>query len=325
MILYPTFPREIAFPERRLVADEEKFLELVHAYTGKKNIYYSIYDTTGTIDKVFFDFDSSTALEDARKLVKWCIENKYKHCVLFSGKKGFHVYVFCHPVREKSLLRNAHLYISQHLHIHNDVHITGDTMRIARLPNTYHLTGQAYCIALTHQQLFEMDFEKIKTIANQPSNFYVQGSGLLNLTALPQTNNFAVPMQNIEVKELIDTDEKLLQNAPQCVLAWLTMHQYATHRNRFYFAVACRDLGLSPEETAFLAQKYYGQMREQSGVRTRYQEFRSERAIEYAFGKNFIIPTCDNLISCGACPAKCNKYTLQGYPLYKNRLIKVVQ
>lgn len=319
MILAETFPREIAFPERRQVINEEQFKKMVEAYNGKKNIYYSIYDNTQTIDKVFFDFDGADALADARKLVEWCLRTGYRFTCFFSGKKGFHVYVFCNKTKEKKLLKNAHLAICKELSIKNDIHVNGDIARVARVPNTYHITGKAYCIGLTKEEILTFSFEKIREIAQKPNSVHIYGKRLLELTALPTVINYYddTPVMDIELKETNGNHDDLLANAPPCVSAWLKLYEYAIHRNRFYFAVACRDLGLSPEETAGLAKKYYSEMKESSGVRTRYQEFRSERVLEYAFGKSFIIPTCDTLMNCGSCPMKCSKYTAGGFPLYK--------
>lgn len=319
MILAEAFPREIAFPERRQVNNEEQFKKMIQAYNGKRNIYYSIYDLSLTIDKIFFDFDGESALADARKLVEHCLKNDYRFICLFSGKKGFHVYLFCQKTKEKRLLKNAHIAICRQLNIRNDVHINGDIARVARIPNSYHITGKAYCVGLSKEEILKLSLQEIKKLAEAPRRLFVYGKKLIDLNTIPMQSDITddnMPF-NIELKNLGVENDSLLQNAPVCVHAWLKEYEFATHRNRFYFAVACRDLGLSPEETMALAKKYYGDMKESAGVRTRYQEFKSERALEYAFGKKFIIPTCDTLMNCGACPMKCAKYTISGFPLYK--------
>lgn len=339
------WPREIAFPQRRFVQDREEFIKLIKAYNGKKNIYFSIYNCCSRqeyrfgseisnfqnhaiIDKVFFDLDIDgknpsleKPLQDLKKLIAYCQSRNYKFSMCFSGKKGYHFYLYCKKIRDKEFLRNAHLYISKILDINLDIHIRGDIARVSRVPNTIHLSGERYCIPLSIADV-EAGTDFIAEKALQPNpDFNVYGAELLDLTSLPNisiehSNGREIP--EFDYNKILDVDDKLISDFPMCVQSWLTTYENATHRNRFLFALYCAHSGLTPEECNSLAKKYYGQMKERSGRRTRYQEFISERAVEYAYVKDFILPSCNKLFEEGACLGRCSYYKKDNFYLYKD-------
>jgi len=337
--LLKKFPREIAFPKRQYVQTAKEFIKLVNAYNGKKNIYFSLYNCcdkseynggiasnfeNAIIDKVFFDLDGDTLekpFEDLKKLIAYCQKRKYKFCMMFSGKKGFHFYIFCKEVKNRNLLKNCQEYLMKILNINVDRHIIGDTARISRMPNTWHLTGERYCINLSIDDV-KQGIEFIRKKAEQPNpEFFVYGEELLDLTTLPnieretKTNG---ELPDFDYNKILDVKDDLIKDFPPCVQSWLTTYENSIHRNRFLFALYCAHSGLSPEECNSLAKKYYGTMKERMGRRTRYQEFRSEKAIEYAYGKDFILPNCNKLFQEGACLGKCKYYRKNTFYLYKD-------
>lgn len=318
-LLVNNYPVQV-FKKRQLIVNEKQLFELVKSYNGKKTLYYSLYSIRSemVVDKIFFDFDGPNSLQGARRLVKYCLQHNFQFCVLFSGSKGFHVYVFCKPTTNTELLKNAHVFLDETLGLESDKAIHGDVFRLARLPNTLHLGSRKYCIPLTVADL-RKSFEEIKNKASNPSKeFVVYGNVLFDIETIPiitrQSNN-NIPL--FDYSKIKDVKDGLLEKFPPCAVQWLTSYEQATHRNRFYFAQVCAHLGLSKTETNSLARKYYGRMKERGGNRSRYKEFVSEKALDYAFEKDFIIPKCSRLFEQGSCLGKCKLYNPTHYPIYK--------
>ena len=328
MILVPSFPRQLSFPQRKFVKTKEEFQQLISFHNGNKNIFYSLYnvDEDGTfsnakIDKVFFDLDGEQAFADLTKLKDYCLKQDYKFLMLYSGKKGFHFYIFCQPATNRFLLRNAHLWFNKHCGVSNDVHIIGDIARVSRVPNTFHITGQKYCIPIMCEDVVEgLDFIKQKAVTPQPK-LMIYGKKLLDLSLIPSVatdSSYVQQMSDVVIDEVRTADpEKLLKLLPLCAQKWVTAYEYSNHRNRFLFAVACLHSGLTPGECDYLARHFYSKFKERNGNRTRYQEFQQEQAILRAFSNKFFVPSCDKLISERSCPGKCSEYCSNLFPLYK--------
>lgn len=333
------WPREIAFPQRQIVVSPKDFSEKVTAYNGKKNIYFSLYNCcshseyrrgsasnfdNAVIDKVFFDLDGEgldKPLQDLKKLIAYCQTRKLKFCMVFSGKKGFHFYIFCKETKNRLLLKNCQEYLTKILGINVDRHIVGDVARISRVPNTWHLTGGRYCIPIGLGDVKKGVDWVLEKAKNPAPNFYIYGKELLDLSSLPNVekelaNNGDLPV--FDYDKILDVNDDVVKDFPPCVQSWLTTYENSIHRNRFLFALYCAHSGLTPEECNSLAKKYYGQMKERKGRRTRYQEFRAERALEYAYTKDFIIPSCNRLFKEGACLGKCKFYRKGNFYLYKS-------
>lgn len=152
--LFSRFPREVGYP-RRVVYNYAELVRYVELNNGVRNVYVSLYDLTFTVDKLFFDFDSRTdlgqAFEDAKAFARRLEEHNYPYIPLFSGRKGFHVYVLVKPWRPpnvetaKAVLRDVQTRLAGDLAT-ADRHVFGDVRRLVRFPNT--LNGSNYCVPL---------------------------------------------------------------------------------------------------------------------------------------------------------------------------------
>jgi len=158
--LFARFPRDVfdfvngkGFRRPIYTPDElKKFVELLN---GVKPVYVSLYDHSFVIDKVFFDFDSETdlslAFEDVKAFVKRLEDHNYQYISLFSGRKGFHVYVLMKPWHPpntetaKAVLRDVQHSLAGDLAT-CDRNVFGDVKRLVRYPNT--LNKSCYCVPL---------------------------------------------------------------------------------------------------------------------------------------------------------------------------------
>jgi len=172
--LFNIFPRDIGIPNpfqkksfyRREVNNLKEFHHYLTLMIGSnRGVYGSVYDnnTEVTLDKIVFDLDNETnlkkAFEDTINLVNRLQERDIPYMVIFSGKKGFHVYGLLKPVK---LSRDVGAYYLKSLQeqlaegIESvDRHVIGDIRRMIRIPNT--LNDTHYCTPLP------VNFQKMDT------------------------------------------------------------------------------------------------------------------------------------------------------------------
>jgi hypothetical protein len=335
-----SFPREVCFPERKLCLTEREFYDEVNKYNKLKNIYYSLYSCDENrnfgncvIDKVAFDFDASnpeSILGEVTKFCEYLHNNDLKHLVVFSGKKGFHVYIFCKNgdslVFKKDALRHAHEYFTKLLDLHPDKSLFGDIKRILRVPNTFHATGNRYCIPLTIRDLKEGMKFILEKACKQFFKYELGGNQLFDLKQFDyESVNSSVEMPVFN-NDLVVSDDAIKNFLP-CVQCWLLnastplLKESGTWEARYQFAIYCREIGVNKKECNRLAKKYFGRVVNRGslgGRGTNYDHFVKVRALEFAYGKNDFFWNCDTLYGKGLCPGKCTKFKELGSPLYKN-------
>jgi len=332
--LIPTFPRQFANPRRRLVKTETEFYKLINRFNKITNCYYSLYaiDEHGgfqhaDIDKIAFDFDGPAAFEDLKKLVKYLDENDIKHCAFYSGKKGFHCYVFTigyeHLKNPKDTLFNAHKWFEKTCNITNDEHIVGDVARIFRIPNSWHVGGERYCIPLKHYDLtksWDDAREKAKE-QNFEINYY--GSKLFDMqqfdVEVSERSHKSVDMPDYVHK--IETDDEAVKRFLPCVQNWIhnakNNQDGCNYEARYYFALYCKEICLPKVVCDDLAEKYFSNKKRSDMFKNDYVHFKRHNVIEYAYREDKMMPNCEKLFEKGLCPGKCWRYEKGNFPLYK--------
>jgi hypothetical protein len=325
--LISSFPRHVATPNRVTVKTETQFYEYVNKYNGVKDLYFSVYGTTEQgkfenvmIDKIFFDFDEKDAIEDVKRFHNWLKEKDIQHTFLYSGKKGFHLYVFTINYEKlekpKDALTNAHDFFIKNLGVKCDQHIVGDIARVSRIPNSFHISGRRYCIPLLREHLYR-GIKYIKEKAKeQQFNFVIYGSKLFDMKQFDFVvkNNF----KSIDIPEYkynIKTEDVVIRKFLPCVQSWLVESESGTWEARYNFAVYCKALCLPKSLCNKLAEKYFSEMPRTDRFRNNYTHFRAVKALEYAYDKDTAFPNCDTLFQKGLCKGKCKFYNKTG--LYK--------
>lgn len=332
--LIPTFPRHFATPRRRMVKTETEFYSLINRFNKVTNCYFSIYsiDELGgfqhaDIDKIAFDFDGPEAFNNLKKLVKYLDDEDIKHCFFFSGKKGFHCYIFTIGYETlknpKDALFNAHKWFEKELTIENDEHIVGDIARIMRLPNTWHVSGERYCIPLKHFDLTK-DIEEIKEKAKEQNfeiNYY--GTKLLDMkqfdVEVTERSHKSIDMPDYVHK--IEIDDDIVKRFLPCIQNWLhnaeNNQEGCNYEARYYFALYCKEMALPKSVCNELAKKYFSKKKVQSGHRNAYEHFKDVKVIEYAYREGKIMPNCETMFLKGLCKGKCSKFQEGNFPIYK--------
>ncbi len=106
--LYPTYPRQVGYPERREVRSFDELVKNIKIFNKKQRIFISIYNysfnNTQQVDVpfIFFDFDSVVKVtkkeiivspyENAMTLYNYVKAQNLKSFFVFSGG-GFHCYI----------------------------------------------------------------------------------------------------------------------------------------------------------------------------------------------------------------------------------------
>lgn len=270
LFLFNFFPREVGLPARRLVYNLAELEEIVEIYNGVKPIFVSLYDTTFTIDKVWFDIDCKEDVEKAFNITKKLVDRLenygFSYIPVFSGRKGFHVYV---PVKKfivgqetaKTIIYNFQDFVAGDLEV--DRHGFGNIRALVRLPNT--LNQVNYCTYLPYdfkywsidrviswsKEKHEVEY-KVKRVDIRKYVFSEQKGYMLGAkdnASLNQTSNNALPSEENVVRFLAG----LLK---PCIHHYIIQPE-PPHDARAEMVAELRELGYSEEEVENIIAKLH--------------------------------------------------------------------
>lgn len=334
--LIKDFPRQIAIPYRLLMKDYASFNAFINQNNGLKTLYSSVYNCNNDnsfgnakLSKIFFDFDDGTdSIADVLRLSDFCIKNNWKHTIMFSGRKGFHVYVFTKDYDglkyPKDALTNSHDFFIKECNLNMDMHIRGNISQTARIPNTWHLSGRRFCIPVAREDL-KVGFEYIKEKAKQQTgDFFYYCDGFFDIKEHDKQIFFRSSVDVPECSYELNTEDSVISRFLPCVQFWLldkehpeTMDNMGDWRARFAFAVYCNAICLPKSMCNSLAKKYFGAVKRKDRLKNNYSHFRMVKVLDYAYERDNTLQNCETLWTQGLCPGKCNKYKKGGNPIYK--------
>ena len=148
-IFFNDFPRDVGVPYRRLCASYEEFRRIARKST-EHPVYIQLY-VNDTYDKIWVDLDSSSVIkvhQEAKiiynRLVELGVDQKHI-VVVYTGKKGYHIYVRLKPERYDVATARSYLHqvwgaITLGLQT-PDRPIFSDTNRIVRIPGIQRPNG----------------------------------------------------------------------------------------------------------------------------------------------------------------------------------------
>lgn len=113
-----------------------------------------------------FDFDSDDLMEsgkEALQLYNHFIRAGYDTHFVFSGRKGWHVYISTiQKTYPKNQIKNAQKYFKTKLKLSTlDENIFGDIRRLMRIPYTYNLRGKRLCEEVSYSKGTELDLDNL--------------------------------------------------------------------------------------------------------------------------------------------------------------------
>jgi len=314
-MLYSSFPRQIAYPYRKTV-DEDEFFKTINRLNGKVRIFSSVYNFTAKpvfdkinldLDKIFFDFDGDNALENTKFLAFHMKKMDLKHLIFFSGG-GFHVYLFTTGYNclknKKACLTNVHKYFITEYKVDVDKAVVGDIARVATIPNTWNTKRQRYCIPITMNDL-PMGYEHISKLAKkQRFDFEPCGSKLFDVSSFDGTEDYGYAEVTVseEIKEQINADE-ILSKLPPCLATMLANANSGTRvgwRGRFLLLVYLRDRGTLYGNACDIINAYLKNTK--GGVVESHHCLRDEQQARRIYERDeSMFPSCEQLKREGIC------------------------
>ncbi len=185
--MFYEFPREIAFPQRRLVFNQEEYLWYINTYNGKRNLHTTVYAYQGVngripiyetaiVKWIYFDFDEKKSHEGAKKLTQFLLDDKIEFAVNLSGG-GFHFYIGTKENNVPNIKLSIKTLQEEILNTYNvlkynDSHVIGNVAQETRITNTYNVRRKRYCIALKPEEVF-LSWDEICKIAERQRSFNI--------------------------------------------------------------------------------------------------------------------------------------------------------
>ena len=331
--LFNKFPREVGFPKRRFINSESELYKLINRHNAKVGCFVSLYNLpqdmeydgyriwrkTGKLwyldcdlDKIWFDFDGKNAVEDTKRLHKFLLKNNIKHLLIFSGRKGFHIYVLTKNYEKlrnpKGTLKLIHEHFESLVNIELDEKVRGEVARLARVPNTKHISGNRYCIPINTNML-NKGWDYLKERAKEQNfEFKFYGEDYFDVTEFDcdpvnYNNGELVELEEIKVNlEKLNMD-KVLNKFPDCVREWLQKPYKAKLIHRHWYAIYCSIIQLPVSIADYMAKVSWGNVPDSSGLKTKYKEFVAEKQLKCAYTQigKYYFPNCSTLKRLGFC------------------------
>jgi len=185
--LFGIFPREVGIPYRITVWSEDEFDKHIISANHIKPVYVSVYDKTYNIDKAVIDIDSrniSTSYTVAKIIYDKINDIGSDAIVVFSGRKGFHIYFLVDGIsgdinEKKYMLKTVQSLICSNndkrikeygikkeiYYSSIDTHLFGDIKRLIRVPNTWNKTR--YAVPLPYDW-YDMSISDILEYSTEP-------------------------------------------------------------------------------------------------------------------------------------------------------------
>ena len=302
--LFKRFPRDVDYP-RKVVYNYEELKRFVELTNGIKSVYVALYDHTFIIDKIFFDFDSkdiTLAFEDVKTFIKRLNEYNYPFIPVFSGRKGFHVYVLLKPwtppnvETAKAVLRDLQQALAGDLTT-CDRNIFGDIRRLTRYPNTLNKTN--YCVPLPYD-FVNWNISQIIDYAKSQREIDYEIKNLPSINAfIDNINEYTnAPSKLKPLHEIVDMPPLLYLVKPlirPCIFESVTIEPDPPHIVRLSLVTELMYYGWSKESIHELIKKL--KWRDYNSKMTKLQ-------IDQIFRKKYLPPSCykiKNFVRCNEC------------------------
>ena len=296
LLFYPFFPREIGIPNekyfrRRTCTAPEFFAEVEKTRSSGREAYAGVYafdDERVVIDRIAFDVDAPSLFIARKVALKLCSilnDLDLQPVIVFSGRKGFHVYAFLSPKQmniafAKCITRLLCLELTKELPAKKfvDTHLFGNVRGMLRVPNTLH-SSKHYAIPLMQEKFMEQDIMDIlrmsrlvqeideierdyRTVIDIADEIQVSGR-------TQQHNSFSVH-HNTDKIGVIGLDV-IREFVRECVVDELLTNSEPHHLVRFDFVSELMCAGFSEEDVLRIFTRYFSFWNDFDVERTRYQ------------------------------------------------------
>lgn len=301
---------EIFIPKKRIpvkTADEAENYRIL--YSGKKNIYQSVYEYDGEIhpqnaivDKIFLDFDYDDELiffDNVRKVAKYLADSDYTFVIRFSGR-GFHIFVFLQPgiklKNPKSAIRAWVKDMHTKTNTQSDSSVVGDLRRVSRMLNSMNLKTHLYCISIQYNELMNFTYDSICEMAKNIDDAPKVDKAFLGKKYLDLTD-FDIEDKSKPLNYKIDKNNiKVQKEFPPCILAMLRNPDLGYYE-RGQLIIYLRDQGYSFYEILMVLKSFLSEEKY-------YHAVEEENQPEYLYfvREMLLFGNCDTQKDNGICP-----------------------
>jgi len=326
--LIPTFPRQIAYPEKITCLSESEFYTMINKINGiKQKIYFSLYecDSNGSfintkIDKISFDLDSKKSIQVCQQISDFCVQENYRHCLIFStGGLWIHIKTknYENLKNPKQALKKAQHSVAKRLGLkigHDpykddiDYHIIGDIARVSRMPASLDLNRGIYCISIKREDLTNV--QHLKELAKKQScEIFWYGEDTFDISKFDCELDSPVQMKDFEGK--IEVDDLFLKKMPPCIQNCIMNVSLKGH-NRWWVwtTIYLKELGFNVETIKSIVKPYLEKTPREDGMgKNEWQHYvKHDHLPESVFRGNYFYPKCEVLYENGFCQGKCKHY-----------------
>ena len=312
--------REIFLPKYRIpVLAQSTIDEYRELYSGKKDIYISVYDYKGwgkesictqnaIVDKIFLDFDYDEDLkffDDVRTVAKFLHEMNMVFKIRFSGR-GFHIFIglVCKDLKNpRKCIREWVKELHKKTNTTSDKSVVGDLRRVSRMVGTMNMKTHLYCIPLDYAHLMNFTYEAICDMAKIWKPIYryndklsgleewIEGENLLDISVY-DTEEEQSFVGNIDVSKI-----QIKDDFPPCIKDMLK-NPLLGYYERGLLICYLRDDGYSFYEiltilkTTLSKEKYYHCTEEENQPQYLYYD-----------REDMLFASCQTLKNNGLCPS----------------------
>jgi len=233
--------------------------------------------------------------------------------LLFSGEKGFHIYIFTKNFSNlknpKQALLNSHKFFIQQLNLkvnsngNSDVdsHILGDISRLMRFPNTTHLSSKLFCAPITTEDLVLGKSHILNKAQKQCFDFTYYGNDFFDISKFDNGNivEYKQEIQKFDIKIDVNVGA-VLKDFPPCLKIMLSQ-DYVYWRQRFHILKYLIARGYGDYEINLIMKEFLSGKKHPIKVHDNYEHYLKERQLEYV-RRNASLFSCKKIKDESSCP-----------------------
>jgi len=255
--LYRTFPRELGIPHRIIVNNMREMVRTIQQFNGKTDIYASIYSFPVIIvDKLFYDFDGSSAFKEASKFYEFLRDKKELTVIpIHSGKRGIHLHILLRPSSpNKTVLMTVMRNLVSECFGKDeaesiDSHTFGNLRQLARVPNTQRPGLGTYCTPLPLNWT-EMTKDELLDYIKSPHEGQVEPQKFPELTELSPVDNLGAKEEKTEgfTSFRLSVDMRFFKDILRPCLWNRILEPNPSHTVRVATTIDLLNSGVSPDQ-----------------------------------------------------------------------------
>jgi hypothetical protein len=273
------------------------------------------------ISKLFFDFDGKQnppidAFKDLKKVINFYDKHNIPYLVVYSGMKGFHLYIPLNSTNHINATYLKKMYRSIMIHLKKELNLStidasvATPIKLCRVFYTKHPKSKRYCCPIK-RPLIDQGLQEIIKYSVNPDHWV---SDILKdkqyLTIEEYINYFNIDIKD-ETQGIVFTTMSEKYNNPNneyliqllhypCLINSILDIDNAIHFARFMCALHLKRIGCDPLWVFnFFKQRQYIDV-----------EFENEckYQINTIFGNNYTFPSCKRIKENGLCVGSTCKY-----------------